>query len=533
MCLWCGLCVVLAYSSPTLRSHLTSFCASLLSEFLQCFMNLSIKSAAGKSPNELLSVSFNQDSSCFACGTTDGFVVYNIAPFGETFRRIFVSGGIGIVEMLFRCNLLAIVGGGRNPRYPPNKVMIWDDRQNRCVGELLFKTEVYAVRLRRDRVVVVLANKVHVHRFKDLKLLQLITTADNTSGLIAQSISTGHNVLAVPGLVPGSVRVELFDLGKCVVVTAHVSELAAIALSADGDQLATASGKGTIVRVWDTVTGIMLRELRRGSDRAEIYSLAFNSFNTYLACSSDKGTIHVFSLVRKDDVPDTALVEPMTMQSVGQAVPSAAGAGANASEGGANTARTAQTTDEINSVFMAKTLNQSTGMSGSSGSGAAGSAATSAVGTGLAYLQTLIPESVVPKYFSSEWSYAQVRGIEGRAICAFDSSTLLGKAGGLGQELLVVLSSDGVFTKVVIPSNPGDCPRLAVHSFVRSSKDEAGVFSGHRDRAGHEDTEAATAGSGKYAALKNPANPPLPTAATVVIAAAGPGGKGDTKATAL
>ncbi|KAL6581344.1 Autophagy-related protein 18d [Orobanche minor] len=245
---------------------------------------------------ELHSVSWNQDYGCFAAGTSCGFRIYNCDPFKETFRRDLKSGGFKIVEMLFRCNVLALVGSKVNTQYPPNKVIIWDDHQSRVISEFSFRSEVRAVKLRRDSVVVVLEHKIYVYNFMDLKLLHQIQTLVNPRGLCCLSHHMNTSVLACPGLRRGQVRIEHFGLNMTKLISAHDSKIACLTLTMDGLLLATASVKGTLIRIFNTMDGTRLQEVRRGTDKANIYSIALSPNVQWLAVSSDKSTVHIFSL---------------------------------------------------------------------------------------------------------------------------------------------------------------------------------------------------------------------------------------------
>lgn len=80
------------------------------------------------------------------------------------------------------------------------------------------------------------------------------------------------------------------------IIAAHTSPLSCITLNSEATLLATASIKGTLLRVFDTQSGKIVKELRRGSDFAKIFCINFSADSKWLCCSSDKGTVHIFSM---------------------------------------------------------------------------------------------------------------------------------------------------------------------------------------------------------------------------------------------
>ena len=80
-------------------------------------------------------------------------------------------------------------------------------------------------------------------------------------------------------------------------IPAHDSPLAALGFSPNGQRIATASEKGTVIRVFSVIEGTKLYEFRRGMKRCvAISSLVFSYCSAFLACSSNTETVHVFKL---------------------------------------------------------------------------------------------------------------------------------------------------------------------------------------------------------------------------------------------
>lgn len=131
--------------------------------------------------------------------------------------------------------------------------------------------------------------------------------APNDSGLCSLSLMS-H--LAFP-VSNDCGELQLYDaehLRVKIKIKAHDSALSAFNFSPNGQLLATASEKGTVIRVFCVKNGQKVHEFRRGVKRCvRIASLNFSGCSNFLCVSSNTETVHVFKV-------DLKLVEEIERQ---------------------------------------------------------------------------------------------------------------------------------------------------------------------------------------------------------------------------
>lgn len=100
-----------------------------------------------------------------------------------------------------------------------------------------------------------LENRIYVYNFNDLRLIDAIDTCFNPKGICALSSDSSLSVLATPEKNKGQVKITIYEKNQSTLVNAHQSSLSCIALNFTGTLLATASDKGTLIRIFSTETG--------------------------------------------------------------------------------------------------------------------------------------------------------------------------------------------------------------------------------------------------------------------------------------
>lgn len=272
----------------------------------------------GNRPSVYLeSMAFNQDGSCFIAGTSEGFRVYTSTPLTEFVRRegcMWPDRGIQTAAMLFRTNMFATVSKLEN-----RKVKLWDDSRRRFIGELRSRQPVKSVCLTRDVLAMVTDFAVYVYLSDQMRPINIIHTGSNERGLCALAAGglLGCWLLACPAVAAGAVRVHggsspgsgapesmVQDTSSNGltnhVFQAHRTQLAALAFNPQGTLLATASEKGTVVRLFRSTDGQLLQQLRRGTQASLISCIAVRADDRFAAIASSSETIHIFLLQQQE-----------------------------------------------------------------------------------------------------------------------------------------------------------------------------------------------------------------------------------------
>ncbi|KAH7821313.1 Autophagy-related protein 18 A (Atg18A) [Monocercomonoides exilis] len=277
-------------------------------------------------------LSYNQTNTCLLVGTKSGYTLWRTDPFDQCTKG-FPDHPIHLCEMFFSTSLLAVVCDSSVENFTPRVLYLYNTKIDQVICLLRFNEDIQSVKLNQQYLVVVLKQSIIIYT---LEKIEPVCTLDmyfnQTTPLSSETLSGRAPVIALcphkpilaypcdptkgnvclarlndPSVVSrtssssgagGTSSVDGETYGSYQILEAHDHPVVALAFRKDGQWLATASARGTIIRVWDTETKEMIMELKRSSvgRTAEIHSLSFSDDGTMLVVSSSSKTIHIFSL---------------------------------------------------------------------------------------------------------------------------------------------------------------------------------------------------------------------------------------------
>jgi len=168
--------------------------------------------------------------------------------------------------------------------------------------QIRFNSDIIKVKMREDCIISILENRIYLLDINTLETIDIIDIFDNPNGIFSMSNINNKLNIAFPQN-KGKIQLEYYNIIKenfkkdeTKIINAHESYIAFLTLNNEGNVLATASDKGTLIRIFNVYNQEMITELRRGTKNTTINCLAFDINTEFVACTSEVGTVHIFDI---------------------------------------------------------------------------------------------------------------------------------------------------------------------------------------------------------------------------------------------
>jgi len=212
------------------------------------------------------------------------------------FLNLVFDGGIGIIEMMYKTNIFGLVGGGTNPKYTPNKVILWDDYQTKVLYEFKLTSSIKNLKLKKEKIIIVCEQRIYVYSTDKYKLIQTIETSKNELGIIGVNTDADINIMGFPIFPEGFIKVQSDEQSQEVDIHVDDGLISYIGINSDGTLVASACNKGQIIRVFYISNGKFLEEFRTGQGSATISCISFDEYSSWMGVCSELGVVHIFSM---------------------------------------------------------------------------------------------------------------------------------------------------------------------------------------------------------------------------------------------
>jgi len=301
---------------------------------------------------------FNQDQTCLAVGTLYGFKIFSTEGFKLLHEEACGAVSVVEMLFRTSLLALVGCASTKTPSSSSRALTMWNTKDRCNICQLHFNAQIHAVKMNHRRIAVLLSPKIHIFDLKTMKSLHVIDRspspwANPALGWLCASTERGYlaTPLALAGSAPlqcsgqgahswsavhhhSSTRqecssispgqtiydrsfrhscsqltqgagyleaqlglvtvVDTYTLKPIGTVLAHRSPVQALCLNPTGQLLATASAKGTVIRLFAVPTLDMLFSFRRGTSACRIFGLTFSRDSAQICASAASGTVHIF-----------------------------------------------------------------------------------------------------------------------------------------------------------------------------------------------------------------------------------------------